>query len=83
VATLTRPDAGAACRWRREASGHALRCVQLEPDAQQVFTTKQLQLRDRDVGTGAARCPPSDGQAALRSALLKKLQRALEDLVTA
>ena len=42
------PDPGAGFRWSGEVCGQALRCVRLEPLAQHLFTTKQLQLRDSD-----------------------------------
>jgi polyphenol oxidase len=42
---VSKPAPDAAFRWTRESWGDALRCVPLEPLAQHLFTTKQLQLR--------------------------------------
>ena len=47
-AMINLPPLPAAFRWRREVWGHALGCVALEPYAQHVFTTRQLQLHVPD-----------------------------------
>jgi polyphenol oxidase len=47
---LTPLALGSAFRWSRETWGDALRCVALDPHAQHLFTTRQLQLRGADDG---------------------------------
>src|ERR1051325_9499238 len=41
---MTRPEAPASFYWTHETWGAALRCRPLEPIAQHLFTTRQLQL---------------------------------------
>jgi YfiH family protein len=66
VSALTLPDAGVAFRWSREAWGHGLRCVRLEPQAQHVFTTKPLQFRDADDATSWRHVQGATGGPASR-----------------
>jgi YfiH family protein len=83
VLALTLPHAGAAFRWSREVWGAALRCVRIEPHAQHVFTSKQLQLRGADDATGWKHVQESAGGPASRVVRVKQVHGTTVHVVRA